>query len=197
MLNAHNALMLAPSSRTSRELSFARTANIFSPFRVESANIKKSTNLENFGNGANRGGVLGSRVVLPEDYVPNDKEEFMNEMQLEYFRQKLLNWKYDLLNEANDTKDTLSAEGLQRPDIADRAQVESDASIQLRTRDRERKLISKIDAALRRIDLKTYGYCEETGDPIGLGRLEARPIASLSVDAQERHEKMEKVHKDD
>lgn len=162
-----------------------------------SANIKKSTNLENFGNGANRGGVLGSRVVLPEDYVPNDKEEFMNEMQLEYFRQKLLNWKYDLLDEANDTKDTLSAEGLQRPDIADRAQVESDASIQLRTRDRERKLISKIDAALRRIDLKTYGYCEETGDPIGLGRLEARPIASLSVDAQERHEKMEKVHKDD
>ena len=92
---------------------------------------------------------------------------------------------------------SLSAEGLQRPDIADRAQVESDASIQLRTRDRERKLISKIDAALRRIDLKTYGYCEETGEPIGLGRLKARPIASLSVDAQERHEKMEKIHKDE
>ena len=171
--------------------------NFLRKFRVKPSNIKKSTNIKNFGNGANRGGVLGGRVVLPEDYVPNDKEEFMNERQLEYFRQKLLNWKYDLLDEANDTKDTLSAEGLQRPDIADRAQVESDASIQLRTRDRERKLISKIDAALRRIDLKTYGYCEETGDPIGLGRLEARPIASLSVDAQERHEKMEKVHKDD
>jgi DnaK suppressor protein len=94
-------------------------------------------------------------------------------------------------------KDNLSEEGLQRPDIADRAQVESDASIQLRTRDRERKLISKIDAALRRVDLKTYGYCEETGEPIGLGRLKARPIASLSVDAQERHEKKEKIHKDE
>ena len=104
---------------------------------------------------------------------------------------------FNSLEEANDTKDTLSAEGLQRPDMADRAQVEADASIQLRTRDRERKLISKIDAALRRIDLKTYGYCEETGEPIGLGRLKARPIASLSVQAQERHEKNERVHKDE
>ncbi|MDC3140835.1 RNA polymerase-binding protein DksA [Alphaproteobacteria bacterium] len=121
----------------------------------------------------------------------------MNDKQLEFFRQKLTNWKLDLLDEATDTKDNLSAEGLQRPDIADRAQVESDASIQLRTRDRERKLISKIDAALRRIDLKTYGYCEDTGEPIGLGRLKARPIASLSVDAQERHEKMEKIHKEE
>ena len=164
---------------------------------MNSSNTKKNTKSEKFVNGANRGGVLGSRVILPEDYIPNDQEEFMNERQLEFFRQKLLNWKYDLLDEANDTKDTLSAEGLQRPDMADRAQVESDASIQLRTRDRERKLISKIDAALRRIDLKTYGYCEETGDPIGLGRLKARPIASLSVDAQERHEKMEKIHKDE
>jgi DnaK suppressor protein len=121
----------------------------------------------------------------------------MNDRQLEFFRQKLTNWKLDLLDEASDTKDNLSTEGLQRPDIADRAQVESDASIQLRTRDRERKLISKIDEALRRIDLKTYGYCEETGEPIGLGRLKARPIASLSVDAQEQHEKMEKIHKDE
>ena len=161
-----------------------------------SVNIKKNKNLENFGNGANRGGVLGSRVILPEDYVPNDKEEFMNEMQLEYFRQKLLNWKYQLLDEANDTKDTLSAEGLQRPDIADRAQVESDASIQLRTRDRERKLISKIDAALRRIDLKTYGYCEETGEEIGLKRLEARPVATYTLEAQERREITEKQFKD-
>ena len=164
---------------------------------MNSSNSKKLIKPENFGNGANRGGVLGSRVVLPEEYTPNDKEEFMNEKQLEFFRQKLLNWKYELLDEANDTKGSLSAEGLQRPDIADRAQVESDASIQLRTRDRERKLISKIDAALRRIDLKTYGYCEETGEPIGLGRLKARPIASLSVDAQERHEKMEKIHRDE
>ena len=164
---------------------------------VNSSNINKLSKKKSFGKGANRGGILGNRVVLPEDYSPNNDEEFMNDKQLEFFRQKLTNWKLDLLDEATDTKDNLSAEGLQRPDIADRAQVESDASIQLRTRDRERKLISKIDAALRRIDLKTYGYCEDTGEPIGLGRLKARPIASLSVDAQERHEKMEKIHKEE
>ncbi len=164
---------------------------------MNSSNTNKSLKKESFGKGANRGGLLGNRVVLPEDYSPSKDEEFMNDKQLEFFRQKLTNWKLDLLDEATDTKDNLSAEGLQRPDIADRAQVESDASIQLRTRDRERKLISKIDAALRRIDLKTYGYCEDTGEPIGLGRLKARPIASLSVDAQERHEKMEKIHKDE
>ena len=157
----------------------------------------KTSKTQNFNNGADRGGLLGNRIILPEDYSPSNEEEFMNDKQLEFFRQKLTSWKLDLLDEAIETKDNLSAEGLQRPDIADRAQVESDASIQLRTRDRERKLISKIDAALRRIDLKTYGYCEDTGDPIGLGRLKARPIASLSVDAQERHEKMEKIHKDE
>ena len=163
---------------------------------MNSLNTKKNEKSENFGNGASRGGFLGSSVVLPEDYVPNDQEEFMNEKQLEFFRQKLLNWKYDLLDEANDTKDTLSAEGLQRPDMADRAQVEADASIQLRTRDRERKLISKIDAALRRIDLKTYGYCEESGEPIGLKRLMARPIATLTIEAQEKHERDEKIFVD-
>ena len=130
-------------------------------------------------------------------HKPSMKEDFMNPVMSEYFRQKLLAWKHDLLNEANFTKDDLSEEGLQRPDIADRAQVESDASIKLRTRDRERKLINKIDSALRRIDLGTYGYCEDTGDPIGLKRLIARPIASLCLDAQERHEKMERIHKDD
>ena len=140
---------------------------------------------------------MGTRIVLPESYSPSDDEDFMNDNQLEFFRQELLTWRLNLLEDATDTKDNLSEEGLQRPDIADRAQVESDASIQLRTRDRERKLISKIDAALRRVDLKTYGYCEETGEPIGLGRLKARPIASLSVDAQERHEKKEKIHKDE
>ena len=145
----------------------------------------------------NKTGVLGSRLVIPDDYIPNETETFMNEYQLEFFRKKLLNWKLELLEEATDTKDDLSEEGLQRPDMADRAQVESDASIKLRTRDRERKLINKIDSALRRIDLGTYGYCEETGDPIGIKRLMARPIASLCLDAQERHEKMERVHKDD
>ena len=146
---------------------------------------------------SNKSGIQGSRIVLPENYVPTDIEEYMNKNHLEFFRQKLLIWKKELLNEASDTKDDLSEDGLQRPDIADRAQVESNAAIQLRTRDRERKLISKIDSALRRIDLGTYGYCEETDEPIGIKRLIARPIASLCLDAQERHEKMERIHKDD
>jgi len=144
-----------------------------------------------------KSGILGSSIVLPENYLPSDKEDFMNEKQLEFFRQKLIDWKNELLDEASYTKDDLSEEGLQRPDIADRAQVESDASIKLRTRDRERKLINKIDTALRRIDIGTYGYCEETGEPIGLKRLMARPIAALCLEAQERHEKMERIHKDD
>ena len=146
---------------------------------------------------SNKSGIQGSRIVLPENYIPTDIEEYMNQNHLEFFRQKLLTWKKELLNEASDTKDDLSEDGLQRPDIADRAQVESNAAIQLRTRDRERKLISKIDSALRRIDLGTYGYCEETDEPIGIKRLIARPIASLCLDAQERHEKMERIHKDD
>ena len=146
---------------------------------------------------SNKSGIQGSRIVLPENYIPTDIEEYMNQNHLEFFRQKLLTWKKELLNEASDTKDDLSEDGLQRPDIADRAQVESNATIQLRTRDRERKLISKIDTALRRIDLGTYGYCEETDEPIGIRRLIARPIASLCLDAQERHEKMERIHKDD
>ena len=145
----------------------------------------------------NKTGFLGSSIVLPENYLPNENEEFMNENQLEFFRQKLIIWKNELLDEASFTKDDLSEEGLQRPDIADRAQVESDASIKLRTRDRERRLINKIDSALRRIDIGTYGYCEDTGEPIGLKRLMARPIASLCLEAQERHEKMERIHKDD
>ena len=146
---------------------------------------------------SNKSGIQGSRIVLPENYVPTDIEEYMNENHLEFFRQKLLKWKKELLSEASDTKDDLSEDGLQRPDIADRAQVESNAAIQLRTRDRERKLISKIDSALRRIDLGTYGFCEETDEPIGIKRLIARPIASLCLDAQEKHEKMERIHKDD
>ena len=145
----------------------------------------------------NKSGVLGSSMVLPENYLPSDKEEFMNEKQLEFFRQKLIDWKNELLDEASYTKDDLSEEGLQRPDIADRAQVESDASIKLRTRDRERKLINKIDSALRRIDMGNYGYCEETGEPIGLKRLMARPVATLCIAAQEKHEKDEKVYADD
>ena len=140
---------------------------------------------------------LNSPIILPEGYVPSDKEEFMNPMQVEYFRQKLLHWRQELLSDANDTLNTLSEENFQMPDITDRAQMESDASLQLRTRDRERKLLSKIESALRRIEDGSYGYCEETDEPISLKRLEARPIASLSLDAQERHERMEKSHRDD
>ena len=140
---------------------------------------------------------LNSPIVLPEGYVPSDKEEFMNPMQIEYFRQKLLTWRQELLSDATDTLNTLSEENFQMPDITDRAQLESDASLHLRTRDRERKLLSKIESALRRIEDGSYGYCEETDEPISLKRLEARPIASLSLDAQERHERMEKTHRDD
>lgn len=161
-----------------------------------SADIKSSKN-KSFVNGSNRGGLMGPTVVLPESYTPSDDEEFMNSKQLEFFRQLLITWRLNLLEGATDTKENISEEGLQRPDIADRAQVETDASIELRTRDRERKLISKIDEALKRIDLKTYGYCEETGEPIGLGRLKARPIASLSLEAQKFHEKMEKAYKEE
>ena len=150
--------------------------------------INKKLNLDE----KNKTGVLGSRLVIPDDYSPNETETFMNEYQLEFFRKKLLNWKLELLEEATDTKDDLSEEGLQRPDMADRAQVESDASIKLRTRDRERKLINKIDSALQKIEDGTYGYCDETGDPISIKRLEARPVATLSLEAQEMHEKAEK-----
>ena len=136
-------------------------------------------------------------IVIPEGYRPSDKEEFMNPIQVEYFRQKLLNWKNELLSDASETLNNLSEENLQKPDVTDRAQVESDTSIRLRTRDRERKLLSKIESALRRIEDGSYGYCEETDEPISLKRLEARPIASLSLDAQERHERTEKTHRHD
>lgn len=135
--------------------------------------------------------------LLPPDYKPSDGEEFMNPMQLEYFRQKLLNWRAELLDDSNETLSSLQNENLVEPDLADRATRETDRAIELRTRDRERKLISKIDEALRRIDEGNYGYCEETNEPISLRRLEARPIATLSLEAQERHERMERTHRDD
>ncbi|MFN3450505.1 MAG: RNA polymerase-binding protein DksA [Roseococcus sp.] len=136
-------------------------------------------------------------VTLPPDYRPSEDEEFMNALQREYFRQKLLRWRHELLREAGVTLNSLSAGGIAEPDLTDRASVETDRALELRTRDRARKLIAKIDQALERIENGTYGYCEETGEPIGLRRLEARPIATLSIEAQERHERMEKVHRDD
>lgn len=136
-------------------------------------------------------------VTLPPDYRPADDEEFMNPLQVEYFRRKLLRWRTDLLKEADDTLTSLQNGGLQEPDLTDRASAETDRALELRTRDRARKLIGKIDAALERIESGTYGYCEETGEPISLRRLEARPIATLSIEAQERHERMERTHRDD
>ena len=130
-------------------------------------------------------------------YRPSDKEPFMNERQRDYFRAKLLAWREDILKEAKETLLHLQEENVNHPDLADRASSETDRSIELRSRDRQRKLIAKIDEAIARIDDGTYGYCEETGEPISLRRLEARPIATLSVEAQERHERMERTHRDD
>jgi len=136
-------------------------------------------------------------ITLPPDYRPSEREDFMNPIQVEYFRQKLLRWRADLIKEADGTLASLSEGGIREADITDRASVETDRALELRTRDRARKLIAKIDQALVRIEIGTYGYCEETAEPIGLKRLEARPIATLSIEAQERHERMERVHRDD
>ncbi|RAK52337.1 RNA polymerase-binding protein DksA [Phenylobacterium deserti] len=142
---------------------------------------------------------MNAATVLAEkpEYRPTEDEEFMNERQLEYFKQKLLNWKEEILRESQQTLTHLQSETENHPDLADRASSETDRALELRTRDRQRKLISKIDEALRRIEDGSYGYCEETGEPIGVARLEARPIATLSLEAQERHERRERVHRDD
>ena len=131
------------------------------------------------------------------EYRPTDKEPFMNPRQREYFRQKLERWKEEILRESRETLENLQEESQNHPDMADRASSESDRALELRTRDRQRKLISKIDAALKRIEDGTYGYCEETGDPIGIARLDARPIAALSLEAQEMHERRERVYRDE
>ncbi|MBU6373959.1 MAG: RNA polymerase-binding protein DksA [Alphaproteobacteria bacterium] len=136
-------------------------------------------------------------TVVDDTYRPSDDEPFMNERQLEYFRRKLLAWKDEILEESRATIANLQHETVSLPDLADRATSETDRSLELRTRDRQRKLIAKIDSALRRIEDGSYGYCEETGEPIALSRLEARPIATLSLEAQERHERRERVHRDD
>ena len=137
------------------------------------------------------------QFIAQEAYRPSANEEFMNASQLAYFRQKLLDWKDEILRESRETVAHLQKETENHPDVADRASSETDRSLELRTRDRQRKLISKIDDALRRLDDGSYGYCEETGEPITLARLEARPIATLSLEAQERHERRERVHRDD
>lgn len=138
-----------------------------------------------------------ARATLPEGYKPTDKEEYMNPQQQEYFRQKLQAWKEELLKESQETLDHLKEENWQEPDIADRASIETETGVELRTRNRYLKLVEKIDYALHKIETGEYGYCEETGEPIGVRRLEARPIATLSIEAQERHERMEKQYNDD
>ncbi|MGR4864477.1 RNA polymerase-binding protein DksA [Caulobacter sp. LARHSG274] len=138
-----------------------------------------------------------SVLKAPDSYRPSDDEPFMNERQLEYFKQKLLAWKEEILRESRETVTHLQAETENHADLADRASSETDRALELRTRDRQRKLISKIDQALRRVEDGSYGYCEETGEPIGLARLDARPTATLSLEAQERHERRERVHRDD
>ncbi len=137
------------------------------------------------------------KVKFEEGYRPSDQEPFMNERQREYFRRKLASWKNEILREAQETLVALQTESENHPDLADRASSETDRAIELRARDRQRKLIAKIDAAIARIDEGTYGFCEETGEPISLKRLEARPIATLSLEAQERHERNERVYRDD
>ncbi|MFN8734103.1 MAG: RNA polymerase-binding protein DksA [Hyphomonadaceae bacterium] len=141
--------------------------------------------------------IVMPNTDVPSDYVPTDDEEFMNERQREYFRKKLQDWKGSLLADSKDTLSHLQTETVSLPDAADRASAETDKNIELRARDRQRKLISKIDAALRRIEDGSYGYCDETGEPISLGRLMARPVATLSLEAQERHERSERIHRDD
>jgi DnaK suppressor protein len=135
--------------------------------------------------------------LLPPNYRPSEDEPFMSPMQLEYFRQKLLRWRAELLQDSSETVQHMQSESLHQPDLTDRASLETDRALELRTRDRERKLITKIDLALRRIEEGSYGYCEETNEPIGVRRLEARPIATLSLEAQERHERLERTHRDE
>ena len=137
------------------------------------------------------------QTFLPEDYRPAEDEPFMNDRQLEYFRRKLVAWKQELLDQSAETLEVLQDSARNVPDIADRASEETDRAIELRTRDRQRKLVSKIDAALRRIETGDYGYCEMTGEPISLKRLDARPIATMTLEAQERHERKERVHRED
>lgn len=144
-----------------------------------------------------KGNAMKAEVFLPEDYRPAEDEPFMNERQTEYFRRKLNAWKGELMGDSKLTIEGLQNTSRNIPDIADRASEETDRALELRTRDRQRKLVSKIEAALRRIDEGEYGYCEQTGEPISLKRLDARPIATLSLEAQERHERAEKVHRDD
>lgn len=144
-----------------------------------------------------KGSKMKQEVFLPDDYRPAEDEPFMNSRQLEYFRRKLLTWKDELLEQSAETLEGLQDSGRNVPDVADRASEETDRALELRTRDRQRKLVTKIEAAIRRIENGEYGYCEMTGEPISLKRLDARPIATMTLEAQEKHERRERVHRED
>lgn len=138
-----------------------------------------------------------TKIILPAGYAPNESEEYMSDQQLEYFRLKLEEWREELINESRDTLDHIKEENWNEPDVNDRASIESEAALELKTRGRYKKLIDKIESALERIEDRTYGYCEETGEPIGIKRLEARPVATLCIESQEKHEKYERQHVDE
>jgi DnaK suppressor protein len=163
--------------------------------------VKRTNGIKGVNGGHGTKGLNGSAenglTADRNGYRPSEKEPFMNERQRDYFRERLLAWREDILKEAKEPLQHLQDENQNHPDLADRASSETDRAIELRARDRQRKVISKIDAALQRIEDGTYGYCEETGEPIALKRLEARPIATLSVEAQERHERRERIYRDD
>jgi len=180
-----------PAEKASKKTVAAPAKSKAAPKKIETvkrANVSTPT----------QGFIATKQIVeLAKGYKPTEKEEYMNKNQLEYFRRKLLEWKSELLDESRETLDHLREENWNEPDLNDRATVETEAALELRTRDRYRKLIAKIDSALRRIESGDYGYCEETGDPIGVKRLEARPTATLTIQAQERHERHEKMYNDD
>lgn len=158
-----------------------------------SSDVHKKVDLKDSGAKVHK----ANGVKVPEGYAPSEDEEFMSPLQLAYFKGKLETWKLDILKESRETLDHLQEGGIQEPDLADRASTETDWSLELRTRDRQRKLIAKIEAALRRIETGDYGYCDVTGEPISLKRLDARPIATMTLEAQEAHERMERSHRDD
>jgi len=187
----------APLNGKSRQLAASTKSDIEMKAKPEKASAAKSSSPAVKAASAVKGKATQTTIVLPENYQPSDAEPFMSTLQRYYFKLKLLSWKEDILRQTRETLQGMVDDTLQYADLADRATSETDRALELRARDRQRKLIAKIDAALARIEDGTYGYCEETGEPIGLKRLDARPIATLSLEAQERHERRERVHRGD
>ena len=198
--SSHAAALQKPSASTHKGAKIASAGNTKPPAIAAQKNkIRKTPEAQPTDSAPIRLSVNGTKMVAVDNttYVPSEQEGFMNDRQKDFFRRKLLSWKEEILRESKETLTSLQTENENHPDIADRASSETDRAIELRARDRQRKLISKIDSALARIEDGSYGYCEETGEPISLKRLDARPIATLSIEAQERHERRERVYRDD